>query len=108
MKLIVTEFKTLPEVGSDRIHGRLFVHLDKNSELQSLDDGSDQGHWKLIALFKTALPEVIARLGKTLTLDPKTIKWSQKAGCSCGCSPGFILPNCGPINVWADVKEELS
>jgi hypothetical protein len=25
-------------------------------------------------------------------VDPKEIKYSAYAGCSCGCSPGFILP----------------
>lgn len=27
-------------------------------------------------------------------LDP-SLKWSQKAGCKCGCSPGFILNHYG-------------
>ena len=23
-------------------------------------------------------------------IDPQKVRWSQKAGCSCGCSPGFV------------------
>jgi hypothetical protein len=32
--------------------------------------------------------------------DPEKIKvsWSQKAGCSCGCSPGFILNGVDDFN----------
>jgi len=33
--------------------------------------------------------------------------WSQKAGCSCGCSPGFVLrgPGVARKNIWATVKK---
>lgn len=37
---------------------------------------------------KNILPEVLNFQG--LPADTKA-KWSQYAGCSCGCSPGFIL-----------------
>ena len=49
-------------------------------------------------------------LEATLTkagLDPKTVKaaWSQKAGCSCGCSPGFILTGTDQrFDIWAKYK----
>lgn len=38
---------------------------------------------------KEVLPEVWAQLG----IDPATVKvrWDQYAGCSCPCSPGFIV-----------------
>lgn len=33
-------------------------------------------------------------------LDPKIVRanWNQKAGCNCGCSPGFILSSTDPDN----------
>lgn len=35
--------------------------------------------------------EVLPQLTKALGIEGDlTYKWSQKAGCSCGCSPGFI------------------
>lgn len=37
---------------------------------------------------KNILPEVLKSQG--LPADTK-IKWSQTAGCQCGCSPGFVL-----------------
>lgn len=38
-------------------------------------------------LYKTWLPDIAEQMGL-----PRTTKfrWSQKAGCQCGCSPGFI------------------
>jgi hypothetical protein len=35
--------------------------------------------------------EVLPKVFKKLKLKPTRITWSQKAGCSCGCSPGFFL-----------------
>ena len=36
--------------------------------------------------------EVIPEILKSLNLPAETkVKWSQKAGCSCNCSPGFIV-----------------
>jgi hypothetical protein len=37
---------------------------------------------------KNILPEVLKYLN--LPADTK-VRWSQNAGCQCGCSPGFIL-----------------
>lgn len=39
-------------------------------------------------LYRQVLPEIFEKLG----LPPETkASWNQKAGCSCGCSPGFVL-----------------
>lgn len=35
--------------------------------------------------------EVLPQLFRKLGLNPETVSWSQKAGCSCPCSPGFIV-----------------
>ena len=36
---------------------------------------------------KEVLPEVWKQLG----VDPLRVRWSRYAGCSCPCSPGFIV-----------------
>lgn len=41
-----------------------------------------------VEMYKTHLPAIIQSLGLP---EGTTAKWSQKAGCSCGCSPAFIL-----------------
>lgn len=32
----------------------------------------------------------LCEIWRRLQIDPFAVHWSQKAGCSCGCSPGFI------------------
>lgn len=51
---------------------------------------------------KMVLPQAFKRLG----LPPDTVaRWSQYAGCSCPCSPGFVLPNVRPAtNYWVNIE----
>lgn len=36
---------------------------------------------------------------------PVNVKFSGKAGCSCGCSPGFIIDDSSiPFDIWMDAK----
>ena len=41
---------------------------------------------------KQVMPDVLEAMG--LPRDTK-VKWSRYAGCSCPCSPGFIVPGYG-------------
>lgn len=41
-----------------------------------------------VKLYRSLLPEIYKKLG--IPADTKA-RWSDKAGCSCPCSPGFIL-----------------
>lgn len=54
-------------------------------------------------LYKTYLPDVAEALGL-----PRTTKfrWSQKAGCSCGCSPGFICNEDSKRDVWVTLSAD--
>lgn len=42
-------------------------------------------------------PLVVEELKKAGIIDAK-LRWSQKAGCACGCSPGFIITSFGRLN----------
>ena len=50
---------------------------------------------------KEVIPAVLAQMG--LAADTK-VRWSQTAGCSCGCSPGFIIDNVLGTEVFVDVE----
>ena len=40
---------------------------------------------------------------------PFKMSWSQKAGCSCGCSPGFIVKGTTTgVDFYADVEENTA
>jgi hypothetical protein len=52
---------------------------------------------------------VLPRVRKEMNLGSEvSIRWSQKAGCSCGCSPGFIVNDgYGCQNVFVTVEFAL-
>jgi hypothetical protein len=45
-------------------------------------------------------------IAKALEIPAENVRFSQKAGCSCGCSPGFIAKGSKftSQNVWADIE----
>ena len=52
-------------------------------------------HDRPYEIYRQFLPRVLEALG----LPPDTsCRWSQKAGCSCGCSPGFIVQYDGVVH----------
>lgn len=56
---------------------------------------------------KEVLPLLLEDVKKEgLNLDGKKISWSQKAGCSCGCSPGFIINRHYGYDVYVTIVEE--
>jgi len=63
---------------------RLYISVDSESMAENFAFRFDRP----VAEYRKLLPQILAALG--LPADTKAA-WSQKAGCSCGCSPGFIL-----------------
>jgi hypothetical protein len=69
---------------------RIYIHPESFSVAQNFIDrayrgGAVEPH-KIYR--KLVLPEVLEKLG--LPADGVKFGWSRKAGCSCGCSPGFV------------------
>ena len=80
MKLTV---ETRKRGYSDRAtKGRVYVWPANESVLENLVNR----HSRPIKLYRKAALQALADLGIT---DVK-LSWSQRAGCSCPCSPGFI------------------
>lgn len=58
--------------------------------------------------YRRLLDEVYAIARVSMTIDElqagRRAAWSAKAGCSCGCSPGFVVKNhmCSYV-LWVDV-----
>lgn len=63
---------------------RLYVGIEDESVLENFAYRTNRP----TAIYRQALPEILRRVG--LPVDTKAV-WNQKAGCSCGCSPGFVL-----------------
>lgn len=71
------------ERGYDK-EARVFIWPEGESVWENLNNRRDRPH---TYYRKAIMPQVLAQLG----LSPERVQWSQKAGCSCPCSPGFIL-----------------
>lgn len=54
----------------------------------------------VIRRFRKVLPEILKQAG----IPEATAVWSWKAGCSCGCSPGFILDKGYGVDIFAAVS----
>jgi hypothetical protein len=71
--------------GNTRVH--VFVEEGTETMLDNLMNRGSRPveQWRVLA----------TRTMRELGLDPQEaylkLRWSQKAGCSCGCSPGFIM-----------------
>jgi hypothetical protein len=55
--------------------------------------------------YRALIPEICAAVGITNMQDLK-FSWSQKAGCSCGCSPGFVVKGLYCKKIFVDVTME--
>ena len=63
--------------------------------------------WRRNNPFKDYREQVLPKAFPLLGLPADTkVRWSQKAGCSCGCSPGFVItnPQYRPTNYWVDIN----
>ena len=67
---------------------KVYIFLEGENLLENLENRHSRPH----TLYKTILPQVMEQIKEQGITVPDNLKftWSQKAGCSCGCSPGFI------------------
>lgn len=64
---------------------RLYVSPEGEGVLEQLT-----ARWgRPVKGYRTLLPYILHELDLPLSTP---VRWSQRAGCSCGCSPGFVLP----------------
>ena len=63
---------------------RVFFFVSGETVLENLQTR----YHRPTVLYRRMLPEILRRAGFNPT---QTAKWRQTCGCSCGCSPGFVL-----------------
>lgn len=75
-------------------HGRVYVSSDEPfNALEDLTNRRRRPH----QVWKPQVREALARID----LEPEAMHWNQKAGCSCGCSPGFVTHGVpGNVDIW--------
>ena len=82
-----------PERKDGRMH-----FFPSETLLQNLSDRFSRPYKE----WKKLIPTVLQSTKTTVPKDLK-ISWSRLAGCSCGCSPGFILKGL-PMDFYVDLK----
>ena len=80
------------------IKARVYISVDSESILEDFGNRAVRP-WTLYK--KEVMPTVMRKLG--FPGWNKKFRWSQKAGCSCGCSPGFILTEVFGKDIWVTV-----
>jgi len=73
---------------------RVYIFPPEYGVIENLENRRNRPYQE----WKALIPEIIKRANKKGEMGiPVNVKarWSQRAGCSCGCSPGFIL-DCEP------------
>lgn len=106
MKITIEGFSKQPMNGYDRRRTtpHIYFFLTGESVLENLANRRNRPHME----FKKEIPSILRQAGFTED-QIKTAKpsWSQKCGCSCGCSPGFRLkdaPWSFKEDIFVDVK----
>lgn len=86
MNLNIVKAKAHPRSHAERrSKDRLYVWPEDETVFENLFAGR---HNRPVTEYRKALPEIFEKLG--IPADTKA-SWSQYAGCSCPCSPGFVL-----------------
>lgn len=94
IELFITELTTRDRDYRDRKGTTTisFFH-DGENVLEDLFNRHSRPH----KLYRTLFPKI----QKLLNLKaPIKATWSQYAGCSCPCSPGFIVTNCSELGLY--------
>lgn len=72
-------------------------------EGESIMDNLMNRHSRPVELYRMALQMALVDAGVEGAEELK-MTWSQKAGCSCGCSPGFLIEGMPNKEVYVDVR----
>ena len=78
---------------------RVYVHPNGEMVLENFAKRFDRP----ITVYRHAAKQALKELG----IEGK-LRWSQKAGCSCGCSPGFVLDTetAGHFDILVTIHDE--
>jgi hypothetical protein len=74
---------------------RVYICIDSENIIQNIE----QRRQRPVAEFRKLMPEILKQAG----LEDVKFRWSQTAGCSCGCSPGFILESSAHKDIFVHI-----
>ena len=94
MQIEKIEIIEAKDYNERRKPSKMFIDIKDESVMKHLENR----HFRPYTTYKKEIiPEAIKKLKEEKDVDLLNCKfsWNQYAGCSCGCSPGFIIKNFG-------------
>jgi len=85
--------------GKEGRKSRIYFFV-KETILENLENRRCRPHTEYLKL----VPDVLKSVPILRIPNDIKVKWSQKAGCHCGCSPGFILDNYFGKDIYVDIS----
>jgi hypothetical protein len=98
MNIKVHQYKALPIEGRRKTAHAYFFPMNE-TVIDNLYFRRSRPHKQ----YRVLLNEILAKEGYTKK-EIGRVTWSQKCGCSCGCSPGFRIEGLYGKDYFVDVK----
>lgn len=86
IEIVIKDVKVMERDITDKkkwSRSGVFFFIENEKLSENLENRKTRSYTE----YKKLLPEVLKRAG----LQSQEANWSQKAGCTCPCSPGFLL-----------------
>lgn len=84
---------------------RMYVWLKDESILDNLENRRRRPH----ALYRAFIPKILDALNvPEAKREGIRFNWSQRAGCSCPCSPGFVVTGMPSDGTYFDISVTIS
>lgn len=85
MHIVTLKVNTVKSKNMHTPKTRIYIFQKDETIIENLQN-------RTVRPYTTYKKEVIPEILQSLNLPAETkVKWSQKAGCACGCSPAFIV-----------------
>ena len=84
---------------------KIYIFIEKETIIENLVNRRSRP----VTEYRKLLPEILKAFEEKTGYKPEKVSWSQRAGCPCGCSPGFIIQGSYGWNVFVEIgaKEQL-
>lgn len=86
MQPVIKSIKQRPS-RKPRNNPRIYISVEGESLLENLIGR----HYRPVELYRRFAQGAVARITEGTDTSYLRLNWSQHAGCSCPCSPGFIV-----------------
>lgn len=107
MEYKIINLQLIPQTGRSK-KDKIFIFPEGENLIENIINRHSRPH---NIYRKEIIPLMLKKLKKEFTkwhyqLQNTKWKWDQKAGCSCGCSPGFVGDTDFQMGIYVTIKEK--